>query len=127
MQYVTAIERLQMEKEALRCKVADQEQRMAAQVQKLEAQEQHVREQGEAVKGQEQQVVNPPAAFAPSLPHLAQLHSQYGFCHVFHFCLQFHDSYLRYSLCHYRFPQSSSGLNPPAITMAVSVAMRSMP
>ncbi|DBA89946.1 TPA: hypothetical protein ACH3X2_004434 [Trebouxia sp. C0005] len=94
-EYVTAIERLQMEKEALRCKVADQEQRMAAQVQKLEAQEQHVREQGEAVKGQKQQAGSPPAALAPSLPHLAQLHSQYGFCHVFHFCLQFHDSYLR--------------------------------
>ena len=52
------IERLQMEKEALRCKVADQEQGMAAQAQQLEAQEQRMHDQGEAVKGQKQQVVN---------------------------------------------------------------------
>ncbi len=58
VQDVATIERLQMEKEALRCKVADQEQQMAAQAQKLEAQEQRMREQGDAVKGQEQQVVN---------------------------------------------------------------------
>ena len=57
MQDVAAIERLQMEKEALRCKVADQEQQMAAQGQKLEAEEQRMRERCEAVKGQEQQVV----------------------------------------------------------------------
>ena len=43
MQDAATIQRLQMENEALRCKLADQEQRMC--------------EQSEAVKGQEQQQV----------------------------------------------------------------------
>jgi len=58
VQDADTIQRLQMEKEALRCKVADQEHSMREQAQKLKAQEHSMREQGEAVKGQEQQVEN---------------------------------------------------------------------
>ncbi len=58
MQDADTIQPLQMENEALCCKVANQEHSMREQAQKLEAQEHSMREQGEVVKGQEQQVVN---------------------------------------------------------------------
>ena len=55
MQDVAAIQCLQMENKALHCKVAVQQQHMAAQAQRFEAQEQCMHE---AMKGQEQPVAN---------------------------------------------------------------------